>query len=84
MRKPEAIDKILQGSLKREEADNGDLCNFLQLLQLKEKQTRRTLEFNEITIDDQRAVVEKYKGKSVPSIFSKQTHVVHKIIAKNE
>ena len=75
--------KVLNGTLERDEVDNSDLYDFLQLLKSKDYQNKYTKEFNEITIEDWRAVVAKCKSKSMLSVFSKCTYMVYKIIARN-
>ena len=84
MYKSEIRDKILEGVLKKEDVDNEDLYDFLELLKLNEKQKKMNNEFKAMTIEDWRTIMKKCKSKSVSSVFSKRTYVVYKIIAYNE
>ena len=63
--------KILEGKLKREDCDDKDVFEFLQLLKRLEKAGRT--EFRPMEKDDLTKVVKKASKRSTSSFFSKET-----------
>ena len=84
LHKDEVRDKIVDGTLKRENVDNSDLIEVLNFLMSKKQNHKCTKEFNGLIEVDWRKVVKQCKRKSVSSVFSKRKHVVYKIVAQNE
>ena len=75
-------DKVLGGILKREEVENSDVYEFLELLTSEYKDSISTKVFTPIIVEDWQKVVKRTKRKSVSSVFS--TYVVYKLVADNE
>ena len=60
LHKDSVRDKVLSGELKREDADNENVYEFLTLLAL-EKKDIQTKSFDPITLEDWKIVVKKAK-----------------------
>ena len=74
--------KILEGRLERNDCDNQEVFDFLQLLKRPKNST--TNDFNPMDKADWSEVVKKSKKRSVSSFFSKRNYAMHKIALINE
>ena len=76
-------DKILNGTLQREECDNERVYRLLKLLHQNSKSyyNRNPIK---ITIDDWTKVVKQSKKRSASSIFSRHTYAVYKCALGSE
>ena len=76
-------DKILRGELIREDVNNENVHEFLSLLVLEKKEIK-TKNFDPMTLEGLKSVVKKVKKRSMSSVFSKRTYVVHKMVIDND
>ena len=84
LNKDEIREKILKGTLTREEVQDDNVYNFLKLLRNEERWTNNNKELDPITLEDWKAVVQRSKRKSVSSVFSRRTYVVYKLVNNND
>ena len=80
----EIRDKILKGTITKDEVNDKDVYDFLRLLALPNGQEITTKKFDPITLEDWKYVVKKSKRKSVSSVFSRRTYVVYKLVNDND
>ena len=83
LRRSSIRDKILNGTLDREECDDYRVCRFLCLLK-RPSDKAYSQQRREITFQDWIKVVKKSKKRSASSIFSKRTRAVYKCAAGSD
>ena len=84
LNKDEVRDKILEGTLTKDDVQHNDVHDFLKLLITHKGRKINTREFEPITIEDWKAVVKRSKRKSMSSVFSRRTYVVYKLVNDND
>ena len=74
--------KILEGSIKRSDDDDNNVCKFLKLLKQLEE-LRNIEQCNLINIKEQKITVKKVKKRSILSIYFHGNYVMCKYVLIN-
>ena len=71
-------DKILNGTLQREECDDQDIYDFINLLKKRGEYSEGSNKMENIISDEWTKTVKKAKKRSASSVFSKRIYSVYK------